>query len=189
MPRYCKIFNEEYLNCHRFLLPNNFVYFKIQIKDGWVNRDTGKKSEPRIQFTEAKQLQDVLGFFAKKLVLLLNILDLETEFIHKLSRLFQNNKGDSTVSFEVMELEKTKRLVAVAPDEIENEEEVFVDQNEDAEIGTLEIPEENTVVKVEEVEEIKVVTKLTMPSRKIKVKISNELLVELEKMQINFKLN
>ena len=88
-----------------------------------------------------------------------------------------------------MELEKTKRLVAVAPDEIENEEEVFVDQNEDAEIGTLEIPEENTVVKVEEVEEIKVVTKLTMPSRKIKVKISNELLVELEKMQINFKLN
>ena len=93
------------------------------------------------------------------------------------------------MSFEVMELEKTKRLVAVAPDEIENEEEVFVDQNEDAEIGTLEIPEENTVVKVEEVEEIKVVTKLTMPSRKIKVKISNELLVELEKMQINFKLN
>ena len=86
-------------------------------------------------------------------------------------------------------MEKTKRLVAVAPDEIENEEEVFVDQNEDAEIGTLEIPEENTVVKVEEVEEIKVVTKLTMPSRKIKVKISNELLVELEKMQINFKLN
>lgn len=79
--------------------------------------------------------------------------------------------------------------MAVAPDEIENEEEVFVDQNEDAEIGTLEIPEENTVVKVEEVEEIKVVTKLTMPSRKIKVKISNELLVELEKMQINFKLN
>ena len=84
MHRYCKIFNEEYLNYHRFLLPNNFVYFKIQIKDGWVNRDTGKKSEPRIQFTEAKQLQDVLGFFAKKLVLLMNISELETEFIHKL---------------------------------------------------------------------------------------------------------
>jgi DNA polymerase-3 subunit alpha len=28
-----------------------------------------------------------------------------------------------------------------------------------------------------------------MPSRRLKVKISNELLVELEKMQINFKLN
>jgi DNA polymerase-3 subunit alpha len=45
------------------------------------------------------------------------------------------------------------------------------------------------VAKVEEVEEIKVVTKLSMPSRKLKIKISSELLVELEKMQINFKLN
>jgi DNA polymerase-3 subunit alpha len=42
---------------------------------------------------------------------------------------------------------------------------------------------------VVEVEEIKVVTKLTMASRKLKIKISNELLMELEKMQVNFKLN
>jgi DNA polymerase-3 subunit alpha len=40
-----------------------------------------------------------------------------------------------------------------------------------------------------EIEEINVVTKLSMPSRKLKVKISNELLLELEKRQINFKLN
>jgi DNA polymerase-3 subunit alpha len=33
---------------------------------------------------------------------------------------------------------------------------------------------------VVEVEEIKVVTKLTMASRKLKIKISNELLMELE---------
>ena len=187
-----KIFNEEYLNFHRFLLPNNFVYFKILIKDGWVNRDTGKKSEPRLQFTEAKQLQDVLSIFAKKLILLLNISDLEKEFIHKLSHLFQENKGDSTVSFEVMELEKTKRLVEVGPIEADNEEEeVFVDENEDSEIEAESVTDSNAVakVKVEEIEEIKVVTKLTMPSRKLKVNISNELLVELEKMQINFKLN
>ncbi|HEX9150827.1 MAG TPA: DNA polymerase III subunit alpha, partial [Flavobacterium sp.] len=184
-----KIFNEEYLNFHRYLLPNNFVYFKILIKDGWVNRETGKKSEPRMQFTDAKQLQDVLDIFAKKLILLLNISDLESDFIHKLSHLFQENKGDNTVSFEIMELEKIKRLVTVAPVEIENEEEVFVDENEDSETEILDIPETNTPVKVEEVEEIKVVTKLTMASRKLKIKISNELLVELEKMQINFKLN
>jgi DNA polymerase-3 subunit alpha len=159
------------------------------IKDGWVNRETGKKSEPRMQFTDAKQLQDVLSIFAKKLILLLNISDLETDFIHKLSHLFQENKGDNTVSFEVMELEKTKRLVAVAPVELENEEVAFIDENEDSEMEALEIPETSTTAKVEEVEEIKVVTKLTMPSRKLKIKISNELLVELEKMQINFKLN
>ena len=40
-----------------------------------------------------------------------------------------------------------------------------------------------------EVEENKIVTRLTMPSRKLKIRISNELLTELEKLQINFKLN
>ena len=181
-----KIFNEEYLNFHRYLLPNNFVYFKILIKDGWVNKDTGKKSEPRMQFTDAKQLQDVLGIFAKKLVVLLNITDLKTEFIHKLSHLFSENKGDNQVTFEIMELEKTRRIVASAPVVIESEDVDFVEENEDSESGVLEIPETSTVT---EIEEIKVVTKLSMPSRKLKIKISNELLFELEKMQINFKLN
>ena len=162
---------------------------KVLVKEGWTDRDTGKKGEPRLQFVEVKQLQDVLETFARKLIVLLNIKDLETDFIHKLSHLFQENKGDNTVSFEVMELEKTKRLVAVAPVELENEEVAFVDENDNSEMETLEIPESNAVAKVEEVEEIKVVTKLTMPSRKLKIKISNELLVELEKMQINFKLN
>jgi DNA polymerase-3 subunit alpha len=134
-------------------------------------------------------LQDVLETFARKLVVLLNIADLEADFIHRLSHLFQDNKGDNTVTFEIMELEKTKKLVAVASVEIENEEVAFVDENEDSEMETLEIPETSTEEKVEEVEEIKVVTKLTMASRKLKIKISNELLVELEKMQINFKLN
>jgi DNA polymerase-3 subunit alpha len=49
--------------------------------------------------------------------------------------------------------------------------------------------ETETAASVVEVEEIKVVTKLTMASRKLKIKISNELLMELEKMQVNFKLN
>jgi DNA polymerase-3 subunit alpha len=37
---------------------------------------------------------------------LLNIADLEADFIH-MSHLFQDNKGDNTVSFEIMELEKS----------------------------------------------------------------------------------
>jgi DNA polymerase-3 subunit alpha len=184
-----RIFGEEYLKFRHFFIQNNFTFMKVMVKEGWTDRDTGKKGEPRLQFVEVKQLQDVLETFAKKLVLLLNIKDLENDFIHKLSHLFQENKGDNTVSFEIMELEKTKRLVTVAPVEIENEEVAFVDVNEDSEMEALEIPETNTAAKVEEVEEIKVVTKLTMPSRKLKIKISNELLVELEKMQINFKLN
>jgi DNA polymerase-3 subunit alpha len=184
-----RIFGEEYLKFRHFLIQNNFTFMKVVVKEGWTDRDTGKKGEPRLQFSEVKQLQDVLTEFAKKLVVLLNIKDLETDFIHKLSRLFQENKGDNTVAFEIMEIEKSKRLVAIEPIAAEEEEVLFIDESDDAEAGLLEIPEINTVAKVEEVEEIKVVTKLSMPSRKLKIKISSELLVELEKMQINFKLN
>lgn len=125
--------------------------------------------------------------FAKKLILLLNIKDLQTEFIHKLSHLFNQNKGDNSVSFEIMELEKIKRLVEVetANEFEEADDTVFTDENEDGDVAL----EDTKIKEVTEVEEIKVVTKLTMPSRRLKVKISTELLQELEKMQVNFKLN
>ena len=50
-------------------------------------------------------------------------------------------------------------------------------------------PQEPEIELVTEIEEIKVITKLEMPSRKLKINISKELLSELEKMQVNFKLN
>ncbi|WP_281238610.1 DNA polymerase III subunit alpha [Flavobacterium praedii] len=177
-----KIFGEEYLKFRHFFIQNNFTFMKVMIKEGWVNQDTGKKTDPRMQFVLVQYLQDVLSTFAKKLILLLNIKDLETDFIHQLNRLFQENKGDNTVTFEIMELEKIKRIVETTSEFEESEDESFVDENEEA----TEVIETKTVT---EVEEIKVVTKLSMPSRKLKVQISNELLFELEKMQINFKLN
>jgi DNA polymerase-3 subunit alpha len=177
-----KIFGEEYLKFRHFFIQNNFTFMKVMIKEGWVNQDTGKKTEPRMQFVLVQYLQDVLSTFAKKLILLLNIKDIEAEFIHKLNRLFQENKGDNTVSFEIMELEKIKRIVETATDFSESEEGSFADESDE----TAETVETKQVT---EVEEIKVVTKLSMASRKLKVQISNELLFELEKMQINFKLN
>jgi DNA polymerase-3 subunit alpha len=71
---------------------------------------------------------------------------------------------------------------ALFDDEISDETAIF----------TEEISEDEDSVAVEmisEVEETKVITRISMPSRKLKIKISNELLTELEKMQINFKLN
>jgi DNA polymerase-3 subunit alpha len=182
-----KIFGEEYLKFRHFFIQNNFTYMKVLVKEGWVNQDTGKKSEPRIQFTLVQYLQDVLDDFAKKLIVLLNISDLDPDFIHKLGHLFFENKGDNLVTFEIMELEKMKKTREVAPIVIEKEVDDFVDENDAMEVS--ESAETETAASVVEVEEIKVVTKLTMASRKLKIKISNELLMELEKMQVNFKLN
>ncbi|MNS33406.1 DNA polymerase III subunit alpha [compost metagenome] len=175
-----RMFNEEYLKFRHFLVNNQFIYFKLSVKEGWVNRDTGKKSEARIQFLEAKQLQDVLASFAKKLIITMNIKELQSEMITKLSRIFQANSGDNNVTFEVMEVEKVTKEIAPAVVEAVAPEATSDEENLEEEME-LAVP---TVV-----EETKVITYLSMPSRKLKVNISGELLRELESLDLKFKLN
>ncbi len=177
-----RIFDEEYLKFRHFLVQNTFVFFKVNVKDGWVNRETGKKSDPRLQFLEAKMLADVLSTFAKKITILFSINELGESLVNNLYNLFQTNKGDHQVTFEVMELEKFKKQI-----EIVNEP-IIAENVEDAGENDVEV---NEIIEpmITEVEETRVVNRVAMHSRKLKIKISNELLSELEKMQINFKLN
>ncbi len=171
-----RIFGEEYLKFRHFLIPNNFTFMKILVKEGWADKETGKKGEPRLQFLLVQYLQDVLPAFAKKLIINLNISELENELIHKLSHVFQENKGDHSVSFEVLETESVKKTIADVPITISDE--VLPEDDAETEVNVT-----------AEVEETRIITKLSMPSRKLKVRICGELLHELERMQVNFKLN
>ncbi len=179
-----KIFGEEYMKSRHYLIPNSFTYIKVLVKEGWPDKETGKKGEPRLQFMDFKILQDVLGIFAKKLIIHININDLHSDFIHRLSTVFQENKGDNTVVFEVMELEKINHQVEVVPQIVAVSDEVVEDV-----VFDEENPQDPEIELITEIEETKVITKLEMPSRKLKIKISNELLFELEKMQVDFRLN
>ena len=174
-----RIFGEEYLKFRHFLIQNNFVYVKLMVREGWANQETGKKGEPRIQFIGIQYLQDVLAAFAKKLIIQMNISDLQTALITRLSEIFQANHGDHTVTFEMMELERYTKKVAV--------------QNIVSDVDPVEYdvdnPEQVDIKIEEEVEQTKVITHLKMNSRKLKIQISTPLLEELEKMQLNFKLN
>lgn len=174
-----RIFDEEYLKFRHFLVQNNFAYFRVTIKDGWVNKDTGKKSDPKIVFTHVQYLQDVLVDFAKKLTIQMPIEDLKEQLIQKLNDLFQNHQGNLNVTFEVLELEKVTRQIER---QIEMDEDFTSEEEEGAEAIVMES-------QMEEVEELIIKNKLEMPSRKLKVGVSKELLEELEKMQLKFKLN
>jgi DNA polymerase-3 subunit alpha len=190
-----RIFNEEYLKFRHFLVNNQFIYFKIQVKEGWVNRDTGKKSDPRITFTEAKLLADVLPTYAKKLSLQLDISKIETDFIHRLRELFRIHDGENSVDFEIVEreiekIETLNEVIHLPNPTVEN----ISDDNDDFEIETEPITEDyeedTPEISVEQPKErLKTVTRLPMQSRRLRVKITKELLTELEHLQVNFKLN
>jgi DNA polymerase-3 subunit alpha len=134
-----RIFGEEYLKFRHFLMQNNFVFVKSFIREGWVNKDTGKKSEPRLQFNSFQLLHDVMENYAKKLSIQLNIDDLKEDKVLKLKDLLQMHPGSQMLNFVVYD----------------NKEQI----------------------------------KLSMPSRKQKVKVCQELLNELEHENVVFKLN
>ncbi|WP_100611045.1 DNA polymerase III subunit alpha [Confluentibacter lentus] len=134
-----RIFGEEYLKFRHFLMKNNFVFVKTLIREGWVNKETGKMSEPRLQFNSFQLLHDVMENYAKKLSIQLNIEDLKADKIAQLKDLMHMHPGNHMLNF------------------------VVYDHKEQI--------------------------KLQMPSRKQKVKISQELLNELENQDVYFKLN
>src|SRR6056297_43421 len=105
-----RIFGEEYLKFRHFLMINSFVHVRAYVREGWVNRDTGKKGDPRLQFNDFKQLQDVMDAFAKKLTIKLNIDRLQEQRIQTLKDTLTLHKGDHPISFVIYEMQEESNL-------------------------------------------------------------------------------
>lgn len=98
-----RIFGEEYLKFRHFLIPNSFVHIKLFIKEGWVNKETGKKMDPRIQFNNFLQLQDALETFGKKITINLDLKEIEEAKIEKLKEVLFNYRGEHNLHFHIFE--------------------------------------------------------------------------------------
>jgi DNA polymerase-3 subunit alpha len=134
-----RMFGEDYLKFRHFLIPNSFVHVRVYIKEGWTNRETGKKGDPRIQFNNFMQLQDSMETFGKKLTINLDLNDVQEDRINLLRELLLNYRGDQNLFFYVFDTQEKMSL--------------------------------------------------QMPSRKKKVKICGELLMELKQKNLSYKLN
>jgi DNA polymerase-3 subunit alpha len=181
-----RMFNEEFLKFRHFLLNNTFVYVKLQIREGWIRKDTGEKGEPRIQFMEVKLLHEVIPTYAKKIVVHMNVKELHPVQLTKMKEIFDRYRGDKPVSFEIAEIEKI------------TEDEIFIpvigkpqiDVDYDGEVmEEMDIELENVPAMETEKEEYRVINKLEMNSKNSRVNIVAEFLEELERLQVNFKLN
>lgn len=103
-----RIFGEEYLKFRHFLMISSFVYVKLFIREGWTNKDTGKKGDPRLQFNSFMLLQDVMEQYAKKLTIKLNIDTLKEEDVFNLKKTLNSDEqeGKHPLKFEVYEMEE-----------------------------------------------------------------------------------
>ena len=105
-----RIFGEEYLKFRHFLMKNNFVYVKVLVREGWLNRDTGKRGEPRLQFNSFQLLHDVMESHTKKLSIQLSISDLEEDKIQSLQDLFKMYPGNQSLHFVVYDTSEKIQL-------------------------------------------------------------------------------
>lgn len=101
-----RIFGEEYLKFRHFLMINSFAYVKIFIREGWTNRETGKKGDPRMQFNSFMLLQEVMETYAKKLTIKLDIAALHEKRIRTLKDTLRSYKGNHPLNFIVYEMEE-----------------------------------------------------------------------------------
>ncbi|MDC6350279.1 DNA polymerase III subunit alpha [Zeaxanthinibacter sp. PT1] len=105
-----RIFGEEYLKFRHFLMINSFIYIKAYVREGWTNRDTGMKGDPRLQFNSFMLLQDVMENFAKKLTINLDINRLEESRIHKLKDILVSFQGNHPLNFSIYEMEESIKV-------------------------------------------------------------------------------
>jgi len=105
-----KIFGEEYLKFRHLLIPNSFIYARVLVREGWVNRETGKKGDPRLQYNHFQLLHDVMEQQAKKLTIQIPINDLAAHRISVLKDLFRSHKGKGHLHFSLYDLEDEVKL-------------------------------------------------------------------------------
>ena len=73
------------------------------MKEGWTNRDTGKKGEPRLQYNSFQLLHDVMETQGKKLTLTIPLNELAEGKINSLKQLVKTHKGEKQLFFVVYE--------------------------------------------------------------------------------------
>ena len=107
-----RVFGEDYLKHRNHLVVNTFVYVKSYIREGWVNRDTGKAGEPRIQFNSFQLLHDVLKNYTRKISLLLDLKKLSNQNVNHLKELIAMHSGDKVLNFMVFDGEDRLEMLS-----------------------------------------------------------------------------
>ena len=93
-----------------FLIPNSFIHARVYVREGWVSRETGKKGDPRLQYSNIQLLHDVMGLQAKKLTLQIPIGDIKKDKVRQLKDLLRMHKGDKQLHITLYDMEDELKL-------------------------------------------------------------------------------
>ena len=105
-----RIFGEDYLKYKHLLEENKILRLRISIREGWVNRETGRVGDPRIQFLNMELLDGIIDSSSKKITLKIDSSTLNLDEVKKLKKIFSKHKGSKPVYFDILDTNNEFKL-------------------------------------------------------------------------------
>ena len=105
-----RIFGEDYLKYKHLLDENKILRLRISIREGWVNRETGRVGDPRIQFLNMELLDGIIDSSSKKITLKIDSSTLNLDEVKKLKKIFSKHKGSKPVYFDILDTNNEFKL-------------------------------------------------------------------------------
>ena len=96
-----RIFGEDYLKYKHLLEENKILRLRIAIKEGWVNRETGRAGDPRIQFLNMELLDGIIDSSSKKITFKIDSSNFNENEVAKLKNTLSKHKGSKPVYFDI----------------------------------------------------------------------------------------
>ena len=111
-----RIFGEEYLKYKHLLEENKILRLRLTVREGWVNKDTGRVGEPRIQFLNVELMDGIIDSNSKKITLRVDSSAIVNDDIKKLKSTLSKFKGSSPVYFDIHDSKNEFKLNMISED-------------------------------------------------------------------------
>ena len=111
-----RIFGEEYLKFKHLLEENKILRLRLNVREGWVNKETGRVGDPRIQFLNIELLDGIINSNSKKITLKIDSKSIKNDDILKLKSTLTKYKGSSPVYFDIHDSKNEFKLNMISED-------------------------------------------------------------------------
>lgn len=101
-----RLYGEEYVQFHNFMMLNAFVYCRILVQEGYTNKKTKKEYPPRLKFEEIYLLQDVIPRQVRQLNLIVDLKKINPAFTERLKEVLDKHQGEASLSVVVFQHKK-----------------------------------------------------------------------------------
>ncbi|HZW77040.1 MAG TPA: DNA polymerase III subunit alpha [Flavobacteriaceae bacterium] len=98
-----RMYGEDYLKWRHLMVQNSFVHIRLTVREGWVDKRTGRKKDPSIQVMNVMLLQDVIDKQSKKITIKIPLSEVDEDRISFLRGLVMEYQGNKQLEFVVFE--------------------------------------------------------------------------------------